>query len=116
MADTQTSSQSKSSIPSPEKSRISGFHLLYGLAAIRLTRGMSPSLVRASALQETAVPIASGVQRVDDPYDFIGRSLLWIVVLGLVGGVIFLIWGGAQYQAARDDKEKKWRAKKKVIV
>lgn len=105
----------ESSAQSTKGHRKPRFSLARRLTGALLAAVMLPSLVFALAAQQIAPPQASGVRPVYDSYDFISIVFQWLMVSAVSVGTIFIIWGAVQYKTGRDDRDKKWRAKQKIV-
>ena len=86
-----------------------------GKIAIPLTMAILPMLVFAQTFPDPTSPVGGSAITLADIQTYIERIASFLIIVGVILAVIFIIWGGIMYMAAGGDAAKATTAKSRIF-
>lgn len=85
------------------------------LIALSVIAVLMPALVLAGALPTPTPPTAGTALTLDEIETLVRRVAQFLIIVSVIIAVIFIIWGGVMYMAARGDPDKAGAAKTTIF-
>ena len=85
------------------------------LVALTVIAVLMPVLVLAATLPVPTPPTAGEALDLDEIEDIVKRIAQFLIIVSVIVAVIFIIWGGVMYMAARGNEEQATAAKTTIF-
>ncbi len=85
------------------------------LTAVAVLAVLMPVFVLAANLPVPTPPTGGEAIDLDEIEDLVKRIAQFLIVISVIVAVIFIIWGGVMYMAARGDEDRAGKAKETIF-